>query len=644
MIRAALWFIAFAATAAPLEPDHFSAKVYPVFQNGNCRTCHIEGGLAAATRLRLPPPNASKAAIEEFGRGLVQLIDRQTPENSPLLRKPSNIEKHTGGRLIQPGSTEEKRLLEWARHLAAHAPESAAAAPTTSQPLGGVRRLTHSQYNNTVRDLLGDKTAPADRFPPEDFVNGFKNQSSAQDISPLLAEAYNKAAERLARNAFPGGRDENRLLPCQAANPAAADCAGAFVRSFGARALRRTLTTAEQQRYTAMLLTEARRSGVFLDGARLVIEAMLQSPKFLFRPEPGGSGPARGYEIANRLSYFLWDTMPDQDLFRAAAADELSTSAGVDRAARRMLADPRARDAFDEFLSQWLRFDLVLNSVKDRRLFPQFNEELAVAMTEETRRLISDIAWNDRGFMDIFTTPYSFLNADLASLYGLAAPAGEFSKVQLPPAMNRAGILGHAMFLAMTSKPGETSPTVRGFFVREHFLCQTVPDPPPGTNSNLPPMLPSRPLTNRQRLQEHVANPACAGCHTMMDPIGFGLEQFDAIGKFRGKDRITFFPTRETRDDKPVTVELDLDPRGTVSGISESPFTGPKQLGELLSQSPQCQECVVRQLFRYAHGRHEFPADQATLTQALKVFQLSQYRLKELMIFLAGKLATRERD
>jgi len=205
--------------------------------------------------------------------------------------------------------------------------------------------------------------------------------------------------------------------------------------------------------------------------------------------------------------------------------------------------------------------------------------------------------------------------------------------------MNRSGILGHAMFPALTSKPGETSPTVRGFFVREHFLCQTVPAPPPGTNSNLPPLVASRPLTNRQRLQEHVANPACAGCHTLMDPIGFGLERFDAIGRYRDKDRITFFPIRESRDDKPVTVELELDARGAVSGISDSPFTGPKQLGELLARSPQCQECVVRQLFRYAYGRHETPADQALLARTLKTFQLSQYRLKELMIFLTGELA-----
>ncbi|MBM3810569.1 MAG: DUF1592 domain-containing protein [Acidimicrobiia bacterium] len=640
MRRRALMLAAFSCAAAELGPDHFSTKVYPVFQGGNCRVCHTQGGLAAATRLRMPAADAGKTEIEEFGARLGALIDRGAPERSPLLMKPTNREQHTGGQMIRPDSAEARLLLEWVRHLAAKAPEVLSKA-VEEGPLAQVRRLTHSQYNNTVRDLIGDRSRPADRFPPEDFVHGFKNQSAAQDISPLLAEAYNKSAERLARNAFPGNRDENKLLGCQPKNAVDRECAASFVRSFGARAFRRPLTSSEQSRYLGMLIGEARRTGQFLDGARLVMEAMLQSPKFLLRPEDGA---AKGYEIATRLSYFLWDTMPDQELFRGAQAGELSSRAGVERTARRMLADPRAREAFDEFLSQWLRFDLVLNSVKDRRLFPQFNEELGVAMTEETRRLISDLTWNDGNFMDIFTARHSFLNAELASLYGLPALEGEFARVEFPVAMNRRGILAHALFLALTSKPGETAPTVRGFFVREHFLCQTVPDPPPGTNSNLPPILVSRPQTIRQRLEEHVTNPSCAGCHRLMDPIGFGLEQYDAIGRQRAKDRITFFPTREGRDEKPVTVDLELDATGEVSGIADSKFSGPAQLGEILARSELCQECIVRQLFRYAAGRHEAAKEEPVIARGRRLFRESRYRLKELMIFLAGELATEARE
>jgi hypothetical protein len=571
------------------------------------------------------------------------LVDREKPAASPLLLKPTNRLKHTGGELIAPGSTQEKALAAWVERLArGPAPDSAVRADAHDAAAGAgpnLRRLTHSQYNRTVRDLLGDRTLPADQFPPEDFVNGFKNQSAAQDIPPLLAQAYNAAAERLAKRAFSGGRDENRLLPCQPRSAADAECASKFVSRIGLRAFRRPLTSIEQRRFTTLLLKEARRKSDFLSGAQLVLEAMLQSPKFLFRLEQEAPSPARPYEIASRLSYFLWDTMPDDELFRAASSGALATRAGVEKQVAKMLSDPKAQEALDEFLAQWLRFDLLLNAVKDRRLFPRFTEELAVGMTEETRRLIADIVWNGRDFMEIFTADYTFLNADLAALYGLAPPAQEFERVALPANFARKGILGQGMFLALTAKPGETSPTVRGYFVREHFLCQTVPDPPPGINSSLPPLSSARPQTTRQRLQEHVSNPACSGCHKMMDPIGFGFEQFDAIGQLRQKEKITFFPVRETRNDKPVTVELPLDPTGTVSGIADSDFVGPAALGRILASSAQCQECVVKQLFRYAHGRRETAADAGTIQRGWRAFQASRFRLTELMIFLAGELA-----
>jgi len=498
-----------------------------------------------------------------------------------------------------------------------------------------LRRLTHSQYNNTVRDLLGDQTHPADRFPPEDFVHGFKNQAGAQDVAPLLAEAYNIAAERLARNAFPGGEDVNRLLPCQARSSTDAGCAASFVRRFGARAFRRPPTPAEADRYTSVLLREASRAGDFYQGAQLAIEGMLQSPKFLFRLEQGA------YQTASRLSYFLWDTMPDDALWSEAASGALANPAAIERSIRRMMADPRAHDGLSEFASQWLRFDLALGAVKDRALFPQFTPQLAVAMTQETRRLLDDLVWGGRNFMEFFRADYSFLNSDLAALYGVPAPAGEFDRVQFPPASERAGILGHALFLTLTSKPGETSPTLRGNFIRSQFLCHEVPDPPPGTNSNLPPVSATRPQTNRERLSEHTANRACSGCHSLMDPIGLGFERFDAVGRHRDKFAITFLPDHHGagRNRKTVTVELDLDTTGTVSGLANSAFRSVKELGTILAGSAECQACVVKQLFRYAAGRRETSADTGILERAGKVFQASGFRLQELMVFLAKEIA-----
>jgi hypothetical protein len=361
---------------------------------------------------------------------------------------------------------------------------------------------------------------------------------------------------------------------------------------------------------------------------------MLQSPNFLFRVERGGSA-LKPYEIASRLSYFLWDTMPDAALFHCAATGELDSPAGVEKTVRRMLAAPQAKQSLDEFVTQWMRFDRVLNTVKDRAEFPMFNPELAAAMTEETRRLIADAVWNDRDFMTVFKADYAFLNSDLANLYKFPAPAGEFERVKFPADTDRGGLLGEATFLALTSKPAETSPTARGLFVREQFLCQHVPDPPPGVNSNLPPVSPSKPLTNRERLGMHVSSPVCAGCHKLIDPIGFGFEKFDAIGGHRDKLTLTFAPGRKERDKKPTHATLDLDTSGEVAGIPEAGFHSPKELGRVLADSGECQKCVVKQLFRYAFGRPETAADRPLLESAFERFRGSQFRFKELMVAMA---------
>lgn len=507
-------------------------------------------------------------------------------------------------------------------------------SPLGAEPL---RRLTHSQYNNAVRDLLGDQTRPADNFPPEDFNNGFRNQVQTQSISPLLAEAYSVAAERLARNAFRGG-DNNHLVPCQPSGPADRLCATRFVETFGRRAYRRPLTAKESTRLVELLLAEAKGTGDFYRGAQAAVEAMLQSPHFLHRPEKPGSP----YSSASRLALFLWDTIPDEPLLDAAARGELNSPENIRRQARRMFDDPRARQSFDEFLSQWLRFDQVLGAVKDRRLYPQFTPELAAAMVEETRLLASDLVFNDRDFMTFFTADYAFVNSDLAQVYQLPAPPSEFAKVTFPAQSARAGVLGQGAFLALTSKPGDTSPTIRGLFVREHFLCQRVPDPPPGTNATLPPVTAAKPRTNRERLEEHRSSPACNACHSQIDPVGYGFEKFDAIGQYREKLRLTFLPLpgRENKSPKATTADVDLDTHGVVQGIEHSEFTSPRELGQILAASPRCQDCVVKQLYRYAIGRKENSDDERQIEQAAAAFRNSKFRFRELMIAIASALGT----
>ncbi len=655
------------AQASAPDPVFFQSQVFPVFEAAKCSGCHAASGVASATRLHFPDKDATPAQIQAFGLSLSSLVDRADVAKSLLLAKPTNVIRHTGGLRIKPGSSEEQILTKWVASLASASDASLAAAMKSlvagegePGPKQLVRRLTHAQYDNTVRDLLGDYSKPAERFPPEDYVDGFKNQLTGQGMPPLLVETYSTAAERLALNAFRIG-DINGLIPCApsqgygasrqssaGSSRATADkwawndqkCRDAFVRRFGLRAFRRPLSEDEVKRYSTVFSEQARVSRRFLDGARVVVEAMLQSPNFLFHVEAGPDGRHADYEVASRLSYLLWNTMPDEALFEAAAKGELSTPAGRDAAARRMLQNvPKGRDALDQFFEEWLRFDRVVNAVKANR-YQAFTPELALAMAEETRTLLHHLVWNDRNFMELLTADYSFLTSELAEVYGLPAPKDQFEMVKFPADSNRAGILGQGTFLASTAGPTDTSPTARGIFIRERLLCQHVPPPPPGVITTLPDPLVDgqKPKGRRQLMVEHVENPTCASCHRLMDPIGFGFEHFDAIGQYRQQEMIPV-PGRRGGGGGggrggPPPIPLEIDAQGEIAGIPNSNFSGAKQLGTILANSPVCQECVVRQMFRYSYGRLETASDENTIHQLYDQFKASGFKFKSLLVAL----------
>ena len=250
MRKLSIVFLLFAA-ACHAQNGSFSSGLYPVLEKAACRNCHNRDGVASATRLHFPEADASSPQVEAFGKSLVVLVDRGNPDQSLLLRKPTNRIPHGGGKRIQPGSAEETKLLDWIATLTKLSGDDLTAAlryreqedrgtgAAINEP--ELRRLTHSQYNHTIRDLLGDQSGPANQFPPEDFINGFKNQSLAQNLSPILLDAYSDAAERLARAAFHGG-DTHGLIPCKPSVP----CRAQFVRDFGKKAFRRPLTLSEQ--------------------------------------------------------------------------------------------------------------------------------------------------------------------------------------------------------------------------------------------------------------------------------------------------------------------------------------------------------------------------------------------------------------
>src|SRR5688500_6148403 len=339
-----------AAQSGAPDAVFFQTQVFPVFEAAKCSGCHSPSGVASATRLHFPDSGATPAQIQAFGLSLFHLVDRADASKSLLLTKPTNVARHTGGVRIKPGSPEEQIVATWATSLASASDATLASAMKSLMSSEGegapkqlVRRLTHAQYDNTVRDLLGDYSKPAERFPPEDYVDGFKNQLTGQGMPPLLVETYSTAAERLALNAFRIG-DVNGLVPCKPSSFSDQTCRDAFVRRFGLRAFRRPLTEDEVKRYSAVFSEQARVSRRFLDGARVVVEAMLQSPHFLFHVAAGPAGRSPASDVAARPSYLLWTTMPDAALFEAAAKGELSTVAGRERTARRLLANvPKGR-------------------------------------------------------------------------------------------------------------------------------------------------------------------------------------------------------------------------------------------------------------------------------------------------------------
>jgi hypothetical protein len=322
------------------------------------------------------------------------------------------------------------------------------------------------------------------------------------------------------------------------------------------------------------------------------------------------------------MSFFLLGTTPSATLLDKAEAGKLDTADGARAAAREMIADPRARTALDAFYDELFSLRDLPGLGKDGSLFPQFGPALAQAMREETRRLIDDVVWDrNADYRGIFDSDHTFVNADLAALYGVAAPAGSgFGVVSMPAAQRRAGVLGQAAFNTLFAHVSTTSPTLRGKFVRERLLCQPIPAPPGNVVQSLPPDTEAK--TMREKLIAHQADPSCAGCHVMMDDIGLALESYDAIGAFRTKDN-------------GVTLDTSVD----VDDIGK--FDGAAALGALLRSRSDVGACVTKNLFRAATGHAETAGEQGRIDALAARFADSGYRLQDLLVELVADDAFR---
>lgn len=484
-----------------------------------------------------------------------------------------------------------------------------------------LRRLTRSQYEHTVRDLLGLETTAAEGFAPDERVSAFKSNAVAP-VGDLQVEQYMDAAEVVAGEAT---ADLASLLPCDPAAIGEDACAEQWLRELAPRAYRRPLAQADIDRLMSVYGT-AKADADFQAGIKVALQGILQSPWFLYHVELGDDAteaaagepmPLSGHELASRLSYFLWDSMPDQALFDAASAGELATDEGIEAQVERMLDDPRAQQAIASFHLQWLGVDEIEGLEKAPEVFPEFDAQLAAAMKEDTARFVNYVLMEGDGRLETLLTGAFTLSEDpaLLALYGVELPAGHVSGDPIPlPASERAGLLTQASVMAEHAHANQTSPVHRGQLVRENLLCQILPPPPPEVD-NVPPD-PDPNATTRERFNQHVEDPSCAGCHSLIDPLGFGFENYDAVGAYRTTEG-----------------ELEVDASGEVIGTdaNNGEFVGAVELSGMLAQTAEVRDCMARQWLRFSLGRLEDADDTCTMERLSTAFADSDYDVRSLI-------------
>jgi hypothetical protein len=497
--------------------------------------------------------------------------------------------------------------------------------PTAELPRTPLRRLTRFEYANSVRHLLGVDPAPAATLPPDEVTNSFDNNALVLTVSGLHAEKYVLISETLAKQAV---QNLGTLTSCDTAVTGEEACALEFARSFGRRAFRRPLTASDE----AMLMaayTAGKTGGTHAEGIEVMIRAALQSTNFLYRLETTTSAetgtklvPLNQFELATRLSYLIWSAGPDDALLDAAASGALATPAAVAAKAREMLASPNARGAVAHFFDQWAgttRLDIV---TKSSDVFPAFTPSVKAAMQKELPAFVEHVLWSgDHLLSTLFTSQSTVITADLAAIYGITAPAGSDATptlVTLPASQGRAGILTQPGFLSVQAHPDQTSPVLRGKFVRSMLLCDP-PDPPPDDVNITVPSI-DQGGTARERFSAHLtAGASCNGCHTGMDPIGLAFENFDAMGEYR-----------TTENGKAIDVSGEIfdveDP--ALAG----PFVGVLEMAQKLAASSHVRDCMATQWFRFAVGRTEVQPDSCSLATLQTAFGAAGGDLNELIV------------
>jgi hypothetical protein len=479
----------------------------------------------------------------------------------------------------------------------------------------GLRRLSRTELDHTLRDLVGDDTRPASQRIPEDVIDPFDNDYTTQYASSVLIEGIEALAIDVSRRLMQDVSRRDMVVGCQPSGANDAACMESFIRSFGRKALRRPLTQTEVDNWLALGLQYATEGSGFYEGVDAIVRLLLQHPSFIYRVELGTATEEPGvyrlddFEVATRLSYFVWGSTPDDELLDRAEAGRLGTTEELAEAAQWMLDDPRARARIDRFHAMWLGYYTLPHAA-----------ELTNAMREETRALLDEVIFdNPRSYMDVFRATGTFVNDTLAQLYGLTPPGSDQPVWVDYGDTGRQGLLSHGSFLSVLARFGDTSPTQRGILIRTRLLCQSIPPPPPDVDVDNPPEAGEELPCKQDRYEAHRDGGTCQACHQLIDPVGFGLEQYDQLGRFR---------THE--EDAP---ECEITGEGEIDG---TPFNGPAGLADYIVDNQLLDTCFVSQVYRFAMGHEAGVDDMRYLDDLSTAFRENDHRFDQLVLSLVA--------
>jgi hypothetical protein len=510
----------------------------------------------------------------------------------------------------------------------ARAAEPALPAAALGKPV--IRRINEDEYRQIVLDVFGPTISVGGPFEPdirEDYLLAIG--ASRVSISASGLEADDKIARDIAAQVV-SKKNRATLVPCKPASETEPDaaCAGEFLGEAGRLLYRRPLTQQELSRRVALAGEAAKQSKDFYEGLAVSLATMLETPAFLFRTEkmaqetPGATiGSLDAYSKATRLSFFLWNTAPDEQLLTAAEKGELDTKKGLTRQVDRMLASPRFEEGTRAFFSDMLGFDGFKTLTLDPIIYRKFNPQVAADAQEQTLRTITDQLLTRKGdYRDLFTSTHTFLTPLLASIYKVPFPAqvtgNQWVPYDFPKGDPRAGLLAQVAFVTLHSHPGRTSPTLRGKALRELVLCQKVPSPPANVNFTLVEDTKNPQYkTARARLEAHRTDAICAGCHKIMDPMGLALETFDSDGEYRTTEN-----------------GISIDTSGELNGVKFADSVG---LANVVHDSPATSSCLVNRLYAYGQGRPANAAGAEYLAYLEKGFVATGYKFPDLIRAIA---------